>query len=1234
MTHAKLRCRRLRVLAALATFVAAACPVDGAFAQECIASKTAQAVLECPETPAQGGRDKPRIAPTTGKPNTVKERKPPKPEAPTDIAIRDGRALTTKSVQLLVAEIQTLETLFSETKKNDPDRPKLARRLAESYVELESAAGRTKIQAQIRAEDAKKKKKDDEAKKERDAAAKADGVNAAARKSAIKYYSLLRSEYPKWCLAPNAKNPASSTGCGDEVLYYLAFEHEAAKQPEEARKVYFDLIENHKTSKYRPQAYLAFGELFFSEAQSDPAKWEPAKAAYEEAAKTPPPGNRAYAYAVYKLGYVHWNLGEHEEAVDAFKKVIEHAGSYPKEAGAAGLANAARRDLVPVYAVWGEPKKAFTFFRPLSGDTGSENEKTYVLLDSLGQAYLDTGHYDEAIALYGDLMGRDKGDRWCSYHAHIVDGVFGRKSSDKDAVVKALNRQFEVEKEFAAGKAPNAAKTKCANLTAAVATETAMAWHIEAQGTGNVRGTGDEKTMKLAAALYQRVVDRFDAEAFASFTFPRILKDDWPTLGKIRFLMADLLFFQKDWEKCGPAFDAVVDADPKGPTAADAAFASAACYQNLYASRHKDKSDQRALGTTSGTPQSLAQKLAPKDFVPEQNGMLKAFRRFVCTAKPAANDTAGIDRLVSVKYARGYTYFEAHHWEEAATVFRSIALEHPDHELGVQAAHRYLEALNVLGTHFPNDANGGGVACFKRLGDDVPALAELYCGEKKRAEDQDCTVLRRVQRDSQWSVADALVREADKNPGTADSLEKYRTAANTYVGLWEKFGKAACEANDKQGCARNDEILYDASRAFQAARLLAKSIAIKKVLINPKYNLHETPSAKKAVYEIGANYQAIAVYDEAAAFYERFAAESSKDEKAPQALSDAVVMRLGLGQKDVALKDAELFARVFTGRGAQAAQVAYAIGAYHADKGDWAAARKQLERDMSSIDKNATLDVKIQAHAALGRAHDKLGSSARAKQEYERVRASWKDPTAAVESIKKVAGDSPNAERRLGKTLEAVGEALFFAAEQKRDVTDRIVFPEYKGSGERKEVEQFIATKVADWQKKKRAAIEDADRSYQEVLKLTPEAPPRWVIAAGSRVGQMKGKFVAQFRAAPIPKEWKQNGPSPYGDLLWEEIRGAYLAELDRVSEPDKLAAKAAYQDCLDRSVKFQYFDEHSRTCEAWLSRTYPAEYHFVDEFRTAPNRVGGGLQERAIAVQPDGSPVVAQVVPGPRGDS
>src|SRR4030095_11526729 len=116
----------------------------------------------------------------------------------------------------------------------------------------------------------------------------------------------------------------------------------------------------------------------------------------------------------------------------------------------------------------------------------------------------------------------------------------------------------------------------------------------------------------------------------------------------------------------------------------------------------------------------------------------------------------------------------------------------------------------------------------------------------------------------------------------------------------------ACEDKQMTACERADEVLYNAAKAFQAARLIAKSIAVRKILIDPRYNLNNTELAKKSIYEIGGNYQAIAVYDEAAGWYEKYAAANPKAEKAPQALQDSVVIPLGLGQEAEAMSDTEV----------------------------------------------------------------------------------------------------------------------------------------------------------------------------------------------------------------------------------------------------------------------------------------------------------------------------------------
>src|SRR6185295_8456119 len=117
---------------------------------------------------------------------------------------------------------------------------------------------------------------------------------------------------------------------------------------------------------------------------------------------------------------------------------------------------------------------------------------------------------------------------------------------------------------------------------------------------------------------------------------------------------------------------------------------------------------------------------------------------------------------------------------------------------------------------------------------------------------------------------------------------------------------------------------YNGARAFQAARQIGKAIALREILVDPQYGTGEL--AKVALYEIGAMHQAIASYVEAADHYERFATAYPEDDKAPTALGDVVVLRLGLGQADAAAASAKRFRESYGGKLPQrAAQVAFAV---------------------------------------------------------------------------------------------------------------------------------------------------------------------------------------------------------------------------------------------------------------------------------------------------------------------
>jgi hypothetical protein len=640
----------------------------------------------------------------------------------------------------------------------------------------------------------------------------------------------------------------------------------------------------------------------------------------------------------------------------------------------------------------------------------------------------------------------------------------------------------------------------------------------------------------------------------------------------------------------------------------------------MYDQLHKGESDKKGKGLAptradvGGKERKTSEweKFKPKEFTDMQKGMIGAFNRYVCYIQPPAGNKQAEEQYVEVKYARARTYFEAQHWAEAAIAFRDIALNHSDKDAAVYAGQLYLEAVNVLGSK----SEPPKPACFEEMTKDVPKFIESFCsGEKYAAEKENCDLFTRIQCDIRRLAAEKTVELADTGKSD-ESLELYKKAGDAYIALWRDYGEGPLTKGEPSQCGRMEEVLYNAGRAYQAGRLLAKSIAAKRLLLTPQYGLQNTDLAKKAIYEIGGNYQAIAVYDVAAGYYTRYAEETDyKGEFADRAINDAVVLNLGLGRDDEAIAAAKSFNQNFGRRKPkQAAQIAFAIAAHYAEKEQWKEVAERLSGAIRQIDSEATLDVKVQAHALLGLANTKLNKMPAAQSEYAKVVATWKDPAKASNVIMNIEDEDANAkQRRLGKAISAVSEAMFFFSEKKREKLEALKFPNYTGKGETADVKRHIDTKVRAWIEKKNPLINDATLEYKKIVDMQPLPSPQWVIAAGSRVGNMWGQFVEEFRAAPIPAAMKR-------DIMLSQ---AYYASLDEASEPWKLRAKGAFELCLGYSVQFQYFDEYSRSCEKWLAENYKSEFHLVDEFKGDPNRVNRVLAERPYPLQLGGEPVL-----------
>jgi tetratricopeptide (TPR) repeat protein len=1072
-----------------------------------------------------------------------------------------GQAIQARQRALVEQEVTLLRRLVRNTRQTDPRRPEILLRLASTLFEYQSA-----LNADVQSHNEPIYEHCNVTpNRQRCTAARGaqqtarDTLSEAQRDTIRAYYQLMteHADYPRM----------------DEVLFSLAFGLSEIREHDQAREVYLKLIQDYPTSRFVPHAYLSFGEYYFDEGDM-----EAALRFYSKVVEYPPENNSVYGYALYKTAWAQYNNENFQGSLRAFVQVIEFATQNESAADGGTLARKARLELIMPYARTGSPNQALRFFRRYALDEA----EALRMLESLGEQYYDTGHWDETIAVYHQLMAESpNSDHLCKWQSKVTNATIS-KNSDRSAHVRELSRLRDIQARFVADEShPAAARNECKAETATVLLWQAVGLHREAVGADEEHpGTNNVETMRAAASLYQLILDGYPD--LDELEFRDIDERDRPTRYRISYYAAELLWKMQDWQRCGPAFDQVVSLDPRGEYTADAAYAAVLCYNNLYQAQYQEREGEVRTVAPEGSAEAAAQ-FAPRELTQLEAGMVRAFNRYLCFVTEA-------DEVVMVKYRRARIYYEANHYQEAAVAFRDIAMNHPNAEQAEFAANLYLDSLNVLGTQIGN----GNAACLTEMEGSIPQLTQLYCATPARQQQfQDlCPVLTTIQCQLRRKQAELFERN-----------HQYREAAGIYRDIYVEF----------QDCGAKDELLWNAALNLEAANLVGLAIQARQNLIR----LHpDSPLAAKSIYLIGANYQSLAFYERAAEFYERFAREHPRMDgtdctdqeraddlcpSAPDALRNATLFRMGLGDTEQAIANAELFADNYgRTRQRETAQVHFSIGSIYERTNQRDHTIRYYRHFLRDYGRTASPHQVIQANTAIGRAMWANDDQGGAASSFRAAAAAWQRGAA-----RRILGmEDVSQEERVAwvrQAVDATSEALFYLAEYKFQEAQAIRFPEYRGGRSLDRVNRWATGEFTQWVQRKFAAIGAAITEYSKIATVSVEIEgtgtidsPPWQIAAASRIGEMFDRFVQNFREAPIPAEIERD----------EELYGIYVDALDNASQPYLVEAIDKYRFCLTTATNVRWFNQWSRACEANLNRLNPREYPMSAELRGPPDYV------------------------------
>jgi tetratricopeptide (TPR) repeat protein len=281
----------------------------------------------------------------------------------------------------------------------------------------------------------------------------------------------------------------------DLALFTYGYALQAGKYMREARAVYDKLLKTFPTSKYAPEAHLAFAEYYLEVNQLADAKTR-----YEHVLKLPT--SSAYWFAMYRLGAIDVQLQRSTEALERFLQVARGTKSDPNLAAihrAATLALA--RSAAGV-----KPEDALAFAGKL--DKARQPE----MMAALATRYFEQGAFESSIKIHRELLrAAPASGHACGWNYDLSRAMLAipsTKPADQVKQVEALVASYAASKNLPSDETSR----ECHDNAAAMASELARAYHVEAAKTNNAETLDHaDRLYRAYLAAFPDAADRTDA---------------------------------------------------------------------------------------------------------------------------------------------------------------------------------------------------------------------------------------------------------------------------------------------------------------------------------------------------------------------------------------------------------------------------------------------------------------------------------------------------------------------------------------------------------------------------------------------------------------------------------------------------------------------------------------------------------------------------------------------------
>ncbi len=717
-----------------------------------------------------------------------------------------------------------------KTQKLAPDtRAEMLMRLAELYFEQSKYEYQGEMAVYDKAYDIWFNSSEAEQKANPEPVIETSKSNAYTKRAIENYQNILKN-YPNY---PRA----------DEALFFLAFMLNDIGEERDALDSYNKLVKTYPDSTFIPDAYNSIGEYYFNNNNAYKALQN-----YKRAAKYTE--SKIYTFALYKMGWCYYNVGEFSTAIDTMKELVAEQDRRIAASGenvGISLKEEALRDLVLFFSEEGDLAAAKEYFTRYG-------EKKYYrkMLARLGGIYMDQGKNELAIQTYRELIAdnptaTDNPDNQNQIvKAYWDRDLFDEASEEIDKLVETYGKESRWSSSNAEDKA---ALKEAERLIEKNLRNVAIDSHQQALKRRSA------KLLLLAEEKYQGYLDYF------------------PTGHKsyeMRFWYAEVLYKLKKFDRATDEYEKVVDVDAKGKFLKDAA-GNAIYSIDEYLKPIKSKLEAAAKKQVADAKRSgegIA-KFAEVELHPWEARLIKACDSY---AKYLPED----DKSQSFLYKAALLLHDRNHFNESNERFLQIIRSDPDSKMAEHGVYTVLDSYKAI-------ENWEGLN---------KAAREFYANDKLKKSTKFKDALRDDFQRATFKIAEGYAASS-----------KLAEAATAFKGFYDEFPDS-----DVRDLALFNSAFYYGQTGDKPTMLALREEFVQKFPEPAGKDAADMKLYEKSVSLLGDHFRSVADYDRAASLFRTLFDKDHDFELegftgSHDALYNAALFNESLGRTDAAIKD-------------------------------------------------------------------------------------------------------------------------------------------------------------------------------------------------------------------------------------------------------------------------------------------------------------------------------------------